>query len=94
MKTLTLQRNGEWTVFVPPTPEQVKELKTATAARRTEIMKSLRKPAGAEDIAVALPIYEQHRIEGSTLIGCDIALPEGTGIINCRVDGEHKQIRF
>ncbi len=94
MKSLTLQRDGKWTVFVLPTPEQAAELKTATTARRTEIMKSLRKPADAEDIAVALPIYDQHKIEGATLIACDIALPAGTGIINCRVDGEHKQIRF
>ena len=50
--------------------------------------------AEREDAAAAQAIYDQHKIEGADLIAADITLPEGTGIINCRLNGEHKQIRF
>jgi CheY-like chemotaxis protein len=50
--------------------------------------------AESEDAAAAQAIYDQHKIEGADLIAADILLPEGTGIINCRLNGEHKQIRF
>ena len=50
--------------------------------------------ATAEDAAAAQALYDQHKIEGADLIAADITLPEGTGIINCRLNGEHKQIRF
>ena len=47
-----------------------------------------------EEAATAQALYDQHKIEGADLIAADITLPEGTGIINCRLNGEHKQIRF
>jgi hypothetical protein len=91
---LTLQRDGEWTVLLKPTPEQIAELESATSERLDQISQSLRPVASATDAAAAQALYESHRIEGATLIACDIALPEGTGIINCRLGGEHRQIRF
>jgi hypothetical protein len=51
-------------------------------------------PASTEDVAIAQGIYDQHKIADSILIAVDIALPDGHGIINCRVNGEHKQVRF
>jgi hypothetical protein len=50
--------------------------------------------ADPEDAAAAQALYDQRKIEGADLISADILLPEGTGIINCRLNGEHKQIRF
>lgn len=50
--------------------------------------------ATPEDTATAQAIYNQHKIDGSNLISADIVLPGGTGIINCRVAEDHKQIRF
>ena len=50
--------------------------------------------ADPEDAAAAQALYDQHKIEGADLISADILLPEGTGIINCRLNGEHQQIRF
>jgi hypothetical protein len=50
--------------------------------------------ASEQDAAQAQALYEQHRIEGADLIDVNINLPLNTGIINCRIDGEHKQIRF
>lgn len=51
-------------------------------------------PADLDDAQTAQAIYDQHKIAGSNLIAADISLPGGNGIINCRVDGEHKQVRF
>ena len=50
--------------------------------------------ASPNDAAEAQSIYDQHKIEGADLIAAEISLPEGTGIINCRVNMEHKQVRF
>lgn len=52
------------------------------------------KPADPSDSAAAQAIYDQHKLVNATLIAVDVSLPDGHGIINCRVDGEHKQIRF
>lgn len=89
-----MQRDGEWVEVLTLTPDQMSELETATDERLGQIVNQLRQPPSAADAATAQAIYDQHKIEGATLISCDITLPAGTGIINCRVDGEHKQIRF
>ena len=47
-----------------------------------------------EEATQCAVIYNANKIEGATLIAADITLPDGHGIINCRVNGEHKQIRF
>lgn len=52
------------------------------------------KPAEVADATAAQAIYDQHKLADSVLIAADISLPGGHGIINCRVSGEHKQIRF
>lgn len=52
------------------------------------------KPAEQEDSVVAQTIYDQHKLDHSDLISADITLPNGHGIINCRLNNEHKQIRF
>ena len=50
--------------------------------------------ADSEDASAAQALYDSHKIQNATLIAADISLPDGRGIINCRIDGEHKQIRF
>jgi hypothetical protein len=50
--------------------------------------------AAPEDAAAAQALYDAHKIEGADLVAADISLPGGTGIINCRLNGEHQQIRF
>lgn len=47
-----------------------------------------------EDSETAQAIYDQHKLNDATIISADIFLPDGHGIINCRVAGQHKQIRF
>ena len=50
--------------------------------------------ADIADAEVAQTIYDQHKIEGAEFISVDVLLPNKIGIINCRLNGEHKQIRF
>lgn len=50
--------------------------------------------ANSEDASAAQALYDSNKIENAALIAADISLPHGNGIINCRIDGEHKQIRF
>lgn len=102
MKHLTLEK-GQWKQRVAPqlTAEE-RELLTQRGPEPNEARKALMErirnesliPAEPAEAEAAQAIYDQHKIEGADLISADISLPEGTGIINCRVDGEHKQIRF
>lgn len=50
--------------------------------------------ANSEDVSAAQALYDSNKIENAALIAVDISLPDGNGIINCRINGEHKQIRF
>jgi len=50
--------------------------------------------ADAEDAISAQAIYDQHKIAGAEFISANLSLPDENGIINCRVNGQHKQIRF
>lgn len=97
-KTLTLSE-GQWKEHIAPTPEQLGALENLPGTiegegERLVILASLTPLASIEDASAAQAIYEAHMVEGASLVACDIQLPEGTGIINCRVDGEHRQIRF
>ena len=69
-------------------PSEVKKALLESLRSRSQ------QPASEQDASTAQAIYDQHKINGSVLISVDIALPGGNGIINCRVNGEHKQIRF
>lgn len=102
MKNLSLVDNN-WIERVNPniTPEEriILEDKTMppNEAKKT-LIENIRsrsvKPADADDAAAAQIIYDQHKLANATLIAVDVSLPNGHGIINCRVDGEHKQVRF
>jgi hypothetical protein len=50
--------------------------------------------ATPEDAAAAQALYDATKIEGADFISADVSLPDGTGIINCRMSGKHQQIRF
>ena len=52
------------------------------------------KLAEQNDAIVAQNIYDEYKVDDATLISVDISLPSGHGIINCRINNEHKQIRF
>lgn len=52
------------------------------------------KPSDPSDATAAQAIYDQHKLSDAVLIAADISFPGGHGIINCRVNNEHKQVRF
>lgn len=98
MKLLTIIDN-QWKeraqIELTEAEKTLLRLRSPEARALIERLKSeSHKEPSAEDAAAAQALYDQHKIEGADLISADISLPEGTGIINCRVDGEHKQIRF
>jgi len=102
MKNITLQNNkwkervrlqltNEEKLLLADRSENNKEEREALTTRlRNQSFADLSK----EESDIAQAIYEQNKIDGATLISVDILLPHGSGIINCRVDKEHKQIRF
>lgn len=48
----------------------------------------------SEDAEKAQTLYDRYKIDGAELISIEINLSIESGIINCRVNNEHKQIRF
>jgi 3-mercaptopyruvate sulfurtransferase SseA len=95
--------NGEWKQILNPnlTPEEravLENTRPENLAAIRELAENINArsvvAALAEDSATAQTIYDQHKIEGAEFIDCHIALPDGSGLINCRVENEHKQIRF
>lgn len=74
----------------PPTEEQMQALNTVFSA----LASRSRQPASPEDADVAQAVYGAHLIDGAELIHAVITLPNIRGIINCRIGGDHKQIRF
>lgn len=102
MKHLTLI-NNEWKVRIDPNiTEQEHSILQNNDSSNLELQKTTiqniknrsLQNATIEDINLAENLYNSHKIENSTLISVDIILPDGRGLINCRVNSEHKQIRF
>jgi hypothetical protein len=102
MKNLTLL-NNQWKqkVAVELNEEEKALLRNFSEDKRLD-RKSLSErviaeslvTADSEDAGVAQALYDQNKIEGAELISVEVLLPSEIGIINCRLNGEHKQIRF
>jgi hypothetical protein len=99
MKTIELI-NGEWKTGTSPqlTEEQAAILQSRplwNEQRRALLGQlSFYGPADPDDAAAAQAIYDQHKVADAEVVSVSISLPEGTGIINYRISGEHQQIRF
>jgi hypothetical protein len=101
MKTLTLI-DGEWKERVnSEITEQERNVlknKDITHEKRKQMIDDMRfrhhTHVSQKEARQAQIIYNNNKLEGAELIEADITLPDGCGIINCRLNGEHKQIRF
>lgn len=101
MKIVTL-KNNEWKEIVDPlvTEEEkaVLENTETSLEERKQIMALINSRAyeniSPEEAHQAQSIYESNMLEGYNLIDVNITLPDGYGLINCRKDEDHKQIRF
>jgi len=98
-------RDGRWVrrTYAYPSPTQQEVLlsrdhtKPPTDKEKAvleEIQAAQFSSASTEDQAVLQAVYDANFPAGAELIDVDITLPNVRGIINCRVGGEHQQIRF
>jgi hypothetical protein len=103
-KDFTL-RDGRWVqrTYAYPTPAQQqvllsRDLAKAPTDKEKAVLEEIRAAqfisASSADQAILQPIFEEKFPAGAELIDVDITLPNVRGIINCRVGGEHQQIRF
>lgn len=110
MKILTSNTEGVWLspTFTQLTAEEhvilqsEKETDAVAKAALLETIKTNREtPASTEDAAEGQIVYEFHKpilkeTDIYQLIAVDLRIDglNKNGIINCRINGEHKQIRF
>lgn len=110
MKNLQSITEGTWIELVPvELTESERTLlmsrnesdREAQTTLMTRIKSEREQPASKTDAKIAQAKYEEIKPtleEGQTyqLIAMDSSISEGniSGILNCRVNGEHKQIRF
>jgi hypothetical protein len=98
IELIQVQLTEEQTTLLMSKEESDKEAKEALIL---EIKAEREQPASQEDAEIAQTKYEEIKPtleEGQTyqLIAMNALISEGkiNGILNCRVSGEHKQIRF
>lgn len=110
MKILQSTTEGIWIELKPVelTEEQrllFRSTNESDATAKSELMDTIRTqrelPAQQEDEVIATSKYDEIKPtikQGDVyqLITCDVSIGNGisTGILNCRVNGEHIQIRF
>lgn len=102
MKYLSLI-NGVWKVRKDPniTNEEKNILNDRDPSNnelRKNTLDSIRsrsfEDANNEDALLAQSLYDQYALSDAIFISADISLPDNHGIINCRLNNEHQQIRF
>ena len=108
MKNYISQEEGVWFSLVnyTPTEEQSLILKTIPATEedailKTETLESV-KSASREEVSTQekdelVALYNDHKPllkEGDVYVFIDMNVSGKNGILNCKVNGEHKQIRF
>ena len=98
-------RDGRWVqrTYAYPTPAQQQVLLSNDPAKGStdkqkavmaEIQAAQFSPASSVDQVTLQAVYDANLPAGAELIDVDITLPNVRGIINCRVGGDHQQIRF
>jgi len=88
---------NEWKEQLNLTTAQIEILTTGTDNQKKAVIEAVNVVVSANDLTIITAIYNQHKPKESNyqFIGCNLTTGEDTrGIINYRVSGEHKQIRF
>jgi hypothetical protein len=101
MKVVTLI-NNEWKELVNSNMTNQEESfilnENNPLEERMELLNNIKQrqyqSISTEEEIIVQNLYNQNNISNSELINVNIYLPEQRGIINCRVNNEHKQIRF
>lgn len=108
MKNYISQEEGVWFSLVnyTPTEEQALVLKTIPATEEDAILKAetldavksaSREALTTEEAVELVALYNAHKPmlkEGDAYVFIDMNVSGSNGLLNCRVNGEQKQIRF
>ena len=106
MKNLASTTEGVWVEIKPTilTEEQKTILQSSNEEEKTALMAKLKEESETkpDKVALALAVAQYNYVkpvvskdETYEFIQCSLTLTNTTkGILNCRVNGEHKQIRF
>lgn len=97
MRNLNSNEEGVWTEQLQYTEAQIEILKTGTDTEKQGVQEAVNVTPQASDLQLVNELYNLYKPseEGFELISCNITLCDNPrGIINCRINGEHKQIRF
>lgn len=106
MKNLTSNTEGVWIEIKPITftEEQKTILKSSNTEEKTALIAELKEESETkpDKVTLALAVAQYNYIKSMVskdetyeFIQCSLTLTDKVkGILNCRVNGEHKQIRF
>jgi hypothetical protein len=98
MKNLSSQVEGVWIESLQASEAQIETLQNGTNEEKKAVITALKGTPSNADIAKANEVYNLHKPQDDnySLIACDLTIQgeEVSGIINCRINGEHQQIRF
>jgi hypothetical protein len=97
MKTLSLI-NGIWKQKVNPNITKQERIQLNSSRKSNiSLMQDIQERSYVQadplDIQIAESLFNQYKIENAEFISADIHLPLN-GVLNYRVDNNHKQIRF
>lgn len=100
MKNYISQEEGVWKEKQTPvlTGEQLAIIEGEDSVEKTELIDSIKNYSIAvEDTTELVALYNTHKPileERDTYAFIDMSVLGNKGLLNCRVNGEHKQIRF
>lgn len=95
MAELHLKENI-WLEKYQPTIDEYFILRGENSSEKEILMNKIKTLTNAKqsDVLIANELFEANNINNSSFISCVINTKERTGLINCRIGEEHKQIRF
>jgi hypothetical protein len=97
MRNFNSTIENEWKEQLDLTTTQLEVLNTGTDDEKKAVIETVNVIVNLEDLKTITAIYNQNKPteESYEYIACNLTTGEDTrGIINYRVNGEHKQIRF
>lgn len=88
--------NGEWVENYQPTIDDLTILRGVDSEEKNLLLNKIKntKIPLQHDIDIANTLYQANLIEGYDLISCFVDTSSNLGLINCRLNEEHKQVRF
>jgi hypothetical protein len=88
--------NGEWVENYKPTIDDLSILRGADSDEKALLLNRIKTTTTPlqKDVVIANELYQSNFPEGYDFISCSVDTLSRSGLINCRIGEEHKQIRF